>query len=89
MLAMTPSRVWRARTPEPLAGNATGAGDAVAAGLALWLAGLAGSGWAGALRHAAALGAATVASPVAGEFSAAVYQRALAGIVVTSAEGER
>ena len=48
-----------------------------------------GSGWAGALRHAAALGAATVASPVAGEFSAAVYQRALAGIVVTSAEGER
>lgn len=56
-----------------------------------WLSGwpACGSGWAGALRHAAALGAATVASPVAGEFSAAVYQRALAGIVVTSAEGER
>ena len=90
LVAMTPGRVWRARAPEPVAGNATGAGDAAAAGLALWLAGcLAESGWASALRHAAALGAATVASPVAGEFSAAVYQRALADIVVTSVEGER
>jgi tagatose 6-phosphate kinase len=90
LVAMTAGRVWRARAPEPVAGNATGAGDAAAAGLVLWLAGcLAESGWASALRHAAALGAATVASPVAGEFSAQVYQRALADIVVTSVEGER
>ena len=89
LIAMTSGRVWRARVPEPVPGNATGAGDAAAAGLALWLAGwLAESGWDGALRHAAALGAATVASPVAGEFSAEVYRRALAEVVVTSVEGE-
>jgi tagatose 6-phosphate kinase len=89
LVAMTPGTVWQAQTPAPIAGNATGAGDAVAAALALWLAGrLPDPGWAGALRHAAALGAATVASPVAGEFSAEVYQQALAEIVVTSAEGD-
>jgi tagatose 6-phosphate kinase len=90
LIALTPDRVWRARMPEPVAGNATGAGDAAAAGLALWLTGrLPDCGWDGALRHAAALGAAAVASPVAGEFSAVVYQRALAEIVVTSEAGER
>jgi tagatose 6-phosphate kinase len=89
LIALTPGTVWRAWLPEPVAGNATGAGDAAAAGLALWLAGLLEPArWDGALRHAAALGAATVASPVAGEFSAGVYQRALAEIVVTSEAGE-
>ena len=90
LVATTAAGVWLARAPEPVAGNPTGAGDAVAAALALSLAGrLADPGWPQALRHAAALGAATVASRVAGEFSAEVYQQALAEIVVTGPQGER
>jgi tagatose 6-phosphate kinase len=63
-----------------LAGNATGAGDAVTAapvhGLVL------GRPWDERLRHAAALGAAAVAAPVAGEFSLAGYTAGLAGVTV-------
>jgi tagatose 6-phosphate kinase len=39
--------------------------------------------WAEVLRHAAALGTASVAAPAAGQFAEADYQRALAGTQVT------
>jgi tagatose 6-phosphate kinase len=74
LLAVTGDGRWQARTAA-VAGNATGAGDAVTAALAHGL--VLGRPWQERLRHAAALGAATVAAPVAGEFSAADYARAL------------
>jgi tagatose 6-phosphate kinase len=67
-----------------VAGNATGAGDAVAAGLAHGLA--LGRPWEERLRHAVALGAATAAAPVAGEFHPADYTGALAGVLVAPDE---
>ena len=60
-------------------GNATGAGDAVVAALAHGL--VFGRPWPGRLSHAVALGAATVASPVAGEFVSADYA---AGLEITT-----
>ena len=56
-----------------VSGNATGAGDAVVAGLADGL--VRGLEWPDLLRHAVALGAATVAAPVAGEFALDEYVR--------------
>ena len=63
-----------------MAGNPTGAGDAVVAGLAHGLA--LGSPWPERLRQAAALGTAAVAAPAAGQFDPADYARALAGVSV-------
>jgi 1-phosphofructokinase family hexose kinase len=80
LLAVTEEGSWRVRPPAVVAGNATGAGDAVAAGLAHGLA--LGRPWAERLRHAVALGAATAAAPVAGEFDPADYTSALAGVAV-------
>jgi tagatose 6-phosphate kinase len=85
LLAATGDGRWHARAPE-VAGNATGAGDAVAAALAHGL--VLGRPWDERLRHAAALGAATVAAPVAGEFSDADYARELSAVTVhRAAEG--
>jgi tagatose 6-phosphate kinase len=85
LLAATGDGRWQARAPE-VAGNATGAGDAVAAALAHGL--VLGRPWDERLRHAAALGAATVAAPVAGEFSDADYARELSTVTVhRAAEG--
>jgi len=83
LLAVTGEGTWHAR-PEPVSGNPTGAGDAAAAALARGL--VTGTPWADRVRHSAALGAAAVASEVAGEFAAADYDRALAGVQVTSWE---
>ena len=80
LLAVTGEGTWLAR-PQPVSGNPTGAGDAAAAALAQGL--VAGSPWADRIRRAAALGAAAVAAPVAGEFEAADYERALAAVQVT------
>jgi tagatose 6-phosphate kinase len=74
LLATTGDGRWLAR-PAAVAGNPTGAGDAVVAALAHGL--VLGRPWDERLRHAAALGAATVAAPVAGEFSDADYAGAL------------
>jgi len=82
LLAVTGDGRWQAR-PAAVAGNATGAGDAVTAALAHGL--VLGRPWHERLRHAAALGAATVAAPVAGEFSAAEYARALSTVTVRRA----
>jgi tagatose 6-phosphate kinase len=79
--AATGDGSWRAVPPADVSGNPTGAGDAVAAGLVHGL--VLGHPWEERLRHAAALGAATAAAPVAGEFSQADYAQALAGVTVS------
>lgn len=71
VLAATDSACWRACLPEPVVGNPTGAGDATAAGLVRGLA--AGMGWPELLGQAAALGAAAVLAPVAGEVDLSAY----------------
>jgi tagatose 6-phosphate kinase len=82
LLAVTGEGTWHAAPPAQVAGNPTGAGDAVVAGLAHGL--VLGRPWPERLRHAAALGTASVAAPAAGQFAAADYQRALAGTQVTA-----
>ncbi|MFI9554281.1 1-phosphofructokinase family hexose kinase [Nonomuraea endophytica] len=71
LLAVTPEGDFRARMPYTVAGNPTGAGDALVAGLALGL--VEAAAWPDRLRRAAALGAAAVAAPVAGDFDHNVY----------------
>jgi tagatose 6-phosphate kinase len=83
MLAVTAEGTWLAGS-RPVTGNPTGAGDAVAAGLARGL--VHGYPWATRLSHAAALGAAAVAAPVAGQITHAAYERALADVEVSSWE---
>jgi tagatose 6-phosphate kinase len=80
LLAVTEEGCWLARPPAVTAGNATGAGDAATAALARGL--LLGQPWPMRLVHAAALGAATVAAPVAGEFSHADYENGVALVTV-------
>ena len=80
LLAATEDGCWRARPPAAVPGNATGAGDAVAAALAHGL--VLGRPWDERLRHAAALGAATAAAPVAGEFRRQDYLGALSAVTV-------
>jgi tagatose 6-phosphate kinase len=75
LLAVTGEGCWAARPGGAVAGNATGAGDAVTAGLALGL--VLGRPWGERLRHAVALGTAAAAAPAAGEFSAADYAAGL------------
>lgn len=72
LCALTPEGEWRAPAPDRLRGNPTGAGDSAVAGLL--------SGhvdhlpWPQRLARAVALSAATVVSPVAGEFDAPTYE---------------
>jgi len=85
LLAVTGDGTWHAAPAGRVAGNPTGAGDAVVAGLAHGL--VLGRPWAERLRHAAALGTAAVAAPAAGQFAVADYERALAGTLVTRWKG--
>lgn len=71
LLAFTPAGSFRARMPYKVEGNPTGAGDSLVAGLVLGL--VENDPWPVRLRRAAALGAAAVAAPVAGDFDRAVY----------------
>ncbi|MFF5211728.1 1-phosphofructokinase family hexose kinase [Streptosporangium sp. NPDC000396] len=80
LLAVTPEGAWRAAMPYRVEGNPTGAGDALVAGLALGL--VEGMPWPDRLRRAAALGAAAVAAPVAGEVDRETFQRIHPGIRV-------
>ena len=81
LLAVTgDSGRWRARPSTTVAGNGTGAGDAVVAALAHGLA--IGRPWDERLRHAVALGTACAAAPVAGEYSHAVYLSSLSTAAV-------
>jgi tagatose 6-phosphate kinase len=86
LLAVTGDGCWQARPPAVVAGNATGAGDAVTAALAHGL--LLGQPWPERLAQAAALAAATVAAPVAGEFSHADYAEGLRAVSVSQLEME-
>ncbi|MEO3874918.1 1-phosphofructokinase family hexose kinase [Nonomuraea sp. B12E4] len=81
LLAVTGEGTFRARMPYEVAGNPTGAGDSLVAGLALGLAESA--PWPERLRRAAALGAAAVAAPVAGEFDRDVYADIHPQIIIT------
>ncbi|MGN9836563.1 1-phosphofructokinase family hexose kinase [Nonomuraea sp. H19] len=81
LLAVTGEGTFRARMPYPVVGNPTGAGDALVAGLALGL--VEPAPWPDRLRRAAALGAAAVAAPVAGEFDRNVYADVHPKIVIT------
>ncbi|MGP3977538.1 1-phosphofructokinase family hexose kinase [Streptomyces sp. 8N114] len=84
MLLVTQDGAWSAAVPERLAGNPTGAGDSAVAGL---LSGLAeGLPWPDRLTRAVALSAATVRSPVAGEFDEPTYTRMLTSVRVRKAE---
>ncbi len=83
LLAVTPAGTWHARPPGHVPGNPTGAGDAVAAGLADSFA--RGLDWPASLRHAAALGTAAVVTPVAGEFAAADYERLVTTVEIVGA----
>lgn len=70
MLAVDDRTVWSARLPQPLAGNATGAGDAAVAAIATALS--AGTTDPGVIvRRATAWSAAAVAAPLAGELDPA------------------
>jgi tagatose 6-phosphate kinase len=80
LLAATGDGCWQARVPAVVAGNATGAGDAVAAALAHGI--VLGRPWDEQLRHAAALGAATAAAAVAGEFRQQDYLDALPAVAL-------
>lgn len=73
MLASTAAGTWVARPVEALQGNATGAGDAAAAAVALGLA--VGADWPSLLRDAVTLSAAAVVRPVAGEVDRDLYRR--------------
>ncbi|WP_240487041.1 1-phosphofructokinase family hexose kinase [Actinomadura flavalba] len=80
VLAVTPEGTWRAAPPAPVPGNPTGAGDAAVAAMARSLA--RGDAWPELLRHAVALSAAAVASPVAGDADLDLYARLLPQIRV-------
>ncbi|CAM5438233.1 1-phosphofructokinase family hexose kinase [Streptomyces tanashiensis] len=85
LLAATPEGLWRAAPPAAVKGNPTGAGDSAVAGL---LSGLVdGAPWPDRLTRAVALSAATVLSPVAGEFDATAYEDLLTRVKVTEAGG--
>jgi 1-phosphofructokinase family hexose kinase len=82
VVAVTDEGVWSAAPPEELAGNPTGAGDAVAAAVVCGM--VDGSGWPERLAEAVALSAAAVAAPQAGSFDPAVYTRLRGGVEVAS-----
>ncbi|WP_369145625.1 1-phosphofructokinase family hexose kinase [Streptomyces sp. R44] len=81
MLAATPEGLWRAAPPAAVRGNPTGAGDSAVAGL---LSGLVDEApWPDRLTRAVALSAATVLSPVAGEYDPTAYEELLTRVKVT------
>jgi tagatose 6-phosphate kinase len=73
LVAVTDEGTWKATPPEPVRGNATGAGDAASAALAVGL--MTGVPWPERLVEAAALSAAAVAAPLAGSFDPGLYRR--------------
>ncbi|MFJ7206803.1 1-phosphofructokinase family hexose kinase [Streptomyces sp. NPDC098789] len=81
LLAATPQGSWRAAPPRALSGNPTGAGDSAVAGLLSALA--EGLEWPARLARAVALSAATVHSPVAGEFDPRTYEEVRGSVSVT------
>ncbi|MFF4213761.1 1-phosphofructokinase family hexose kinase [Streptomyces sp. NPDC001796] len=81
LLAVNTEGRWRAAPPRRLTGNPTGAGDSAVAGL---LSGLVDHlPWPARLARAAALSAATVLAPAAGEFDRRTYEELLDQVAVT------
>jgi tagatose 6-phosphate kinase len=74
LLAVVGETVHRVPPPRRVTGNPTGAGDAVVAALAAGRAAGAEVSWPALLADAAALSAAPVLAPVAGEFDPAAYE---------------
>ena len=75
---------WHTPAPRRVRGNPTGAGDAATAALALALA--EGRPWPEATADAAALSAAAVAAPLAGDYDEALYQELTAQQLTTQQE---
>jgi len=73
MVASNDEGTWLGLPPERLTGNETGAGDAVAAALAMGLED--GRPWPGPVADAIAAGAAALMSPVAGDVDLKAYRR--------------
>lgn len=84
LVACTPAGCLCATVPEPVRGNPTGAGDAVVAALARGM--VAGRPWNERLVDAAALSAAAVRAPVAGDFDADAYPRYRSAVTVATLE---
>ncbi|MER5600404.1 1-phosphofructokinase family hexose kinase [Streptomyces sp. NPDC002265] len=81
LIATTPEGRWRVAPPRRVHGNPTGAGDSAVAGL---LSGLVEHlPWPARLARAAVLSAATVLTPVAGEFDRTVYEELTGQVSVT------
>jgi tagatose 6-phosphate kinase len=88
LVACTGEGCWRScSAAAPAGANPTGAGDAVVAALARGL--VLGQDWPERLRHAAALGAAAAAAPVAGDFSQDDLDRLVHQADVTQCEPNR
>ncbi|MFC8717519.1 1-phosphofructokinase family hexose kinase [Kitasatospora sp. NPDC057198] len=85
LLAVDRQGAWRCSPPAAVAGNPTGAGDAVVAALAAGLSGNA--GWPAVLPDAVALSAATVPHPRAGHFDAARYRHLRATLTAVRVGG--
>ncbi|WP_308014453.1 hexose kinase [Nocardia coffeae] len=86
MVAVTASGAWSAVSPEPMAGNPTGAGDAAAAAVIAALAAAPEPDWAALVADAVATSAAAVVIPVAGEIDRALRERLAPDVVVTEVE---
>jgi tagatose 6-phosphate kinase len=80
LLALTPDGAWRARPPERITGNPTGAGDACVAALAAGFA--CHSAWPERLRTAVAWSAAAVATAYAGDVDAETSERMLDRVLI-------
>jgi tagatose 6-phosphate kinase len=80
LVALAGAEVWSVRPPMTFPGNATGAGDAAVAALALGFA--TGDTWPERLTRMVSWSAAAAAAPVAGEFDASVAVAVAAEVVV-------
>jgi tagatose 6-phosphate kinase len=87
IVAASAGQAWRACPARVLAGNPTGAGDALVAGLARGL--RTGAALAEILPDAVALSAAAVLAPYAGELDLGKYHRQRDGVVLESVEPVR
>lgn len=87
VVAASAEQAWRLRPARELAGNPTGAGDALVAGLARGLG--SGADLPDLLCDAVALSAAAVAAPFAGEFDGDEYARQRAGVTVRTLDAVR
>ncbi|MFF2079839.1 PfkB family carbohydrate kinase [Kitasatospora sp. NPDC058162] len=80
LLLSSPEGDWRARPPQQVRGNPTGAGDSAVAALTAGL--VAGTPWPERLAQAVALSVATVLAPLAGGFDPADHRRLLPEVTV-------